>query len=235
MECHGWRDTFTRGVNGTGDGWTLDSYFSVNIAGGATSISITHTTASAPFLSVIALEVSDVIAFHVNSKCTTNPGNGMAQANSSTATSGSISPVPGDFLVNYNFTFAGPTLTTAYGPVAQANIAWHLLASQLIAAQALMYGQYNSSSAFSPAMTQGTDGGSEYASCSMAFTTGISGSGIPTGEQIIGSQSETVGYGSANRLLLSLPPAATRSLGFSIPVFAQLSRALPAVRQLNGR
>lgn len=207
-------NTYTRGVNGTGNGWTLDSYYSVNITGGTRNISITHTTTSAVFLSACAIELNNVTAFHLSSTCATGAGNGIDQNTSSTAASGSISPASGDEIVYYNFTETGPILTTAYAPVSHANVTWQLIAGQMFAAQALMVGQYNSATAFAPSMTQGTNGSFDWSACSMAFTTGTSGaSGLPSGENVLGSQAETWQSGAGTTPVMELTPRGNALLG----------------------
>ena len=69
-----------------------------------------------------------------------------------------------------------------------ANITWQLIDSQLEIAQAMMVGQYNSTTAFTPSMTQTNN--QTWSMCTDAFKTGTSGaSGFPTGEVVAGEQS----------------------------------------------
>jgi hypothetical protein len=199
-------ETFTEGVHGTDSGvGTLDCYYFINLAGGETSIQITHTSGSPTYVGGVGYEVNNITAHHVAGTCTSGSG-ALGQAASTTVTSGTTGTVAsGDWLSVYTFQFSTPQLTVAYAPVTHANITWQMIHSELMVAQAMMVGQYSTTTAFQPSMTQANVQTSNM--CTDAFTTGTSGAaGFPTGEVVAGVQAETFLNGGTNPMDIEITP-----------------------------
>ena len=77
------------------DGSYHNCYYLVNITGGETGITVTHTTGSATYWGGVGWEANNISSYDVASTCTS--ASGVGQAAGATATSGSITPtVSGD-------------------------------------------------------------------------------------------------------------------------------------------
>ena len=198
-------ETMTQGVHSAVvAGSYHNCYYLVNITGGETGITVTHTTGSATYWGGVGWEANNISSYDVASTCTS--ASGVGQAAGATATSGSITPtVSGDWLSVYTWQYQTPQVATNYAPVTHANITWQLIDSQLEIAQAMMVGQYNSTTAFTPSMTQTNN--QTWSMCTDAFKTGTSGaSGFPTGEVVAGEQSETILAGGSNPSNMQITP-----------------------------
>ncbi len=199
-------ETFTEGVHGTDTGvGTLDCYYLINVIGGETSIQIAHSSGSPTIVGGVGWEDNNITAHHVSGTCTTGSG-ALGQAAATTVTSGTTGTLAsGDWLAVYTFQFSTPQVAVVYAPVTHANITWQLVHSELMFAQALMVGQYSTTTAFQPSMTQANVQTSNM--CTDAFTTGTSGAtGFPTSEVVAGVQAETFLNGGTNPMTLEVTP-----------------------------
>lgn len=162
--------------NATGD-QSFMCWYALNTTAGTRAIQVQNNTGNVrDSMQWMAAEFCNVNAIDVSNATT---------GNSSTASSGNITPTQtGDLIVMAGVRSTNTSLTS-FSPGSQSNITWKLMGENNFNGHAMQWGVYNSTSTFNPQMPMSSSG--QWEGISLAFKAASQGTPRPTNSmQVVG-------------------------------------------------
>lgn len=154
----------------------MHAFYALNVAASTREIRLTQVTSFTPFdAQWMGAEFYNVTAIDSTASNT---------GNSSTMTSGTITPTAGgDLIVFAGARVTSPT-TTALTAGAQGSISWKLLGPNIFNGHSMQWGVYSAGSAFTPQMTMASS--TQWCAMALAFKAGAQGSTRVAGIRTVG-------------------------------------------------